>query len=205
MNRHALIGMLALLALATPAADAAAQDVTAEVRTWAGQSWHLSNPSLEVFYTIVAKPQEQQGGQGQGQGVGSVTSFGSLNLGALGRQYTDPSLMTLNRLFGQSAPDTIQGHRQGQEITVYRSGTATQIPFSNIATLTFTRRPIRDSSLPPYVAPTHARYGANVVLVDGTRVDADYVNLGTAILRGSTPDGRMDIPWQDIEVIRLAR
>jgi hypothetical protein len=55
------------------------------------------------------------------------------------------------------------------------------------------------------VAATHIRYGADIALADGGRVDADYVNLGTAILRGTTPDGRVDIPWQDIEVLRFAR
>ena len=46
---------------------------------------------------------------------------------------------------------------------------------------------------------------AEGLLADGRRIAADYVNLGTAILRGATPDGRMDIPWQDIEVLRFTR
>jgi len=45
----------------------------------------------------------------------------------------------------------------------------------------------------------------DIDLADGRRIAADYVNLGTAILRGATPDGRLDIPWQDIEVLRFAR
>jgi hypothetical protein len=55
------------------------------------------------------------------------------------------------------------------------------------------------------VAATHIRYAADIAMADGTRIDADYVNLGTAILRGTTPDGRIDIPWQDIEVLRFTR
>ena len=207
MNRHALIAVLALALVGALGVPAKAQDVTADVKTWRGQSWRLSQPSLEVFYSIVSKPQEQAGGGG---GAGSsamdkVTSFSSLTLGGLTRESVDPSVATLNRFFGKSAPDTIQGHRQGQEITAYRGGVATQIPLGNISSVTFKRQPVQDSSLPPYVAATHIRYAADIALADGTRIDADYVNLGTAILRGTTPDGRMDIPWQDIEVLRFAR
>jgi hypothetical protein len=203
MNRHVLIAILALAWVAAFALPAQAQDITADVKTWSGQSWRLSQPSLEVFYTIVSKPQETT--TAGGGGVDKVTSFSSLTLGGLGRESVDPSLMTLNRFFGKTAPETIQGHRQGQEITAYRGGVATQIPLANISGITFKRQPVRDSSLPPYVAATHIRYAADIALADGTRIDADYVNLGTAILRGTTPDGRIDIPWQDIEVLRFAR
>ena len=202
MNRHALIAILALLWVAAHALPALAQDVTADVKTWSGQSWRLSQPSLEVFYTIVSKPQGDGAAGGGGTGP---TSFSNLSLGGLGRESVDPSLLTLNRLFGKTAPDTIQGHRQGQEITAHRGGVATQIPLGNISSITFKRQPVRDSSLPPYVAATHIRHAADIALADGTRIDADYVNLGTAILRGTTPDGRLDIPWQDIEVLRFVR
>jgi hypothetical protein len=206
MNRHAIIAILTLAGLAALALPAQAQDITADVKTWSGQSWRLSQPSLEVFYTIVSKEdQGDQGGARGSAGMDKVTSFNSLSLGSLGRESVDPSLVTLNRLFGKAAPETIQGHRQGQEITAYRGGVATQIPLGNISSITFKRQPVLDSSLPPYVAATHIRYAADIALADGTRIDADYVNLGTAILRGTTPDGRIDIPWQDIEVLRFAR
>ena len=208
MNRHALIAVLALIWVAALALPAQAQDVTADVKTWSGQSWRLTQPSLEVFYTIVSKPQDQGAQAGTGSsssGMDKVTSFSNLSLGSLGGESVDPSLSTLTRLFGKSAPETIQGHRQGQEITAYRGGVATQVPLVNIASITFKRQPVRDSPLPPYVTATHIRYAADIALVDGTRIDADYVNLGTAILRGTTPDGRMDVPWQDIEVLRFAR
>jgi len=208
MNRHAIIAILALAGLAALALPAQAQDITADVKTWSGQSWRLSQPSLEVFYTIVSS-QDQRGDQAGAQRgsaeMDKVTSFNNLTLGGLGRESVDPSVVTLNRLFGKAAPDTIQGHRQGQEITAYRGGVATQIPLGNISSITFKRQPVLDSSLPPYVAATHIRYAADIALADGTRIDADYVNLGTAILRGTTRDGRIDIPWQDIEVLRFAR
>ncbi len=202
MNRHALIAVLALVWVAALALPARAQDVTADVKTWSGQSWRLSQPSLEVFYTIVSKPQEESAAGGGGTGA---TSFSSLTLGGLGPESVDPSLMTLNRFFGKAAPETIQGHRQGREITAYRGDVATRIPLDSISSITFRRQPVRDSSLPPYVAATDIRYAADIALADGGRIAADYVNLGTAILRGATVDGRIDIPWRDIEILRFTR
>jgi hypothetical protein len=203
MNLKTTLSLLMVAALVGSASSAAAQDVTAAVRTWSGQSWQLAQPSLEVFYTIVSKAQES--GPGGGAGVGQLGGMTSLGLGVLGRQAVDPSLFTLNRLFGSQAPDTIQGHRQAQEITVYRGGVATQIAVASIATLAFARQPVQDSSLPPYIANTHVRSTATVLLTDGTRVEADYVNLGGMLLRGTIPGGRIDIPWQDIQTVEFRR
>jgi hypothetical protein len=205
MTRTMMLSLLLAATLAGSAGNAAAQDVTAAVRTWSGQSWQVTQPSLEVFYSIVSKTQESAGGGGAGTGVGQFGSMATLGLGGLGRQYVDPSLFTLNRLFGSQAPDTIQGHRQAQEITVYRGGVATQIAVSSIASLAFAREPVPDSSLPPYFAHTHVRSAATVLLTDGTRVDADYVNLGGMLLRGTIPGGRVDIPWQDIHTLEFRR
>lgn len=206
MNLKMTLSLLLAVALAGSASSAAAQDVTAAVQTWSGQSWQLAQPSLEVFYTIVSKSQESAGGGGTGgTGVGQVGGMTSLGLGVLGRQAVDPSLFTLNRLFGSQAPDTIQGHRQADEITVYRGGVATQIAVASIATLAFARQPVQDSSLPPYIANTHVRSTATVLLTDGTRVEADYVNLGGMLLRGAIPGGRIDIPWQDIQKVEFRR
>ena len=206
MTRKTALSLLLAAALAGSAGRAAAQDVTAAVRTWSGESWQVTQPSLEVFYTIVSKTQESSGGGGgAGTSVGQFGSMGTLGLGGLDRQYVDPSLFTLNRLFGRQAPDTIQGHRQAQEITVYRGGVAIQIAVSSIASLAFAREPVQDSSLPPYIAPNHVRSAASVLLTDGTRVDADYVNLGGMLLRGAIPGGRVDIPWQDIQTLEFRR
>jgi hypothetical protein len=204
MSLNTVRWLLMTVALAGWASSAAGQDVTAEVETWSGQSWRIAHPSLEVFYTIVSKTQEasQAGGTA---GVGQLGGMTQLGLGLLARQTADPSLITLERLFGSQAPDTIQGHRQASEITLYRDGVAMQIPVASIATLTFTRQPVQDSSLPPYLADTHFRSGATAVLVDGTRVEADYVNLGTLIVRGMTPAGRVDIPWQNIQTVEFRR
>jgi len=203
MNLKTTLSLLLAAALAMSAGSAAAQDVTATVRTWNGQSWQIAQPSLEVFYTIVSRSQE--GTSGGGGSVGQVSGMANLGLGLLGRQTADPSLITLNRLFGSQAPDTIQGHRQAQEITVYRGGVATQIAVASIATLAFARQPIQDSSLPPYIANTHVRSTAIVLLTDGTRVEADYVNLGGMLIRGTIPGGRIDSPWQDTQTVEFRR
>lgn len=63
MNPKVLIGPLGLALLVASAIPASAQDVTAEVRTWSGQSLRLSQPSLEVFYTIVPKEEGPGGPQ----------------------------------------------------------------------------------------------------------------------------------------------
>lgn len=204
MNLKMTLSLLLAAVLASSAGSAAAQDVTAAVRTWSGQSWQIAQPSLEVFYTIVSKSQESTGGGG-GAGVAQVSGMSNLGLGVLGRQAVDPSLITLNRLFGSQAPDTIQGHRQADEITVYRGGVATQIAVASISTLTFARQPVQNSSLPPYIADAHVRSTATVLLTDGTRVEADYVNLGGMLLRGTIPGGRIDIPWQDIQTVEFRR
>jgi hypothetical protein len=59
--------------------------------------------------------------------------------------------------------------------------------------------------LPSYVAAGHYRYSATALLDDGSRIEADYVSLGTTFLRGRTAQGRMDIPWEQIEVVRFTR
>ena len=54
--------------------------MTAEVRTWDGQALRLSQPSLEVFYTIVSKSQESSGSGGSasiGQVSGGATGHAS--------------------------------------------------------------------------------------------------------------------------------
>jgi hypothetical protein len=205
MTLKTALSLLLATILGGTAGTAAAQDVTATVRTWGGQSWQIAQPSVEVFYTIVSKGQAQETGASGSSGVGQLGGMSQLGLGILGRQAVDPSLFTLNRLFGSQAPDTIQGHRQAQEITVYQGGAATQIAVASIATMAFARQPIKDSSLPPYFADTHIRSTATVLLTDGTRVEADYVNLGGMLLRGVVPGGRIDIPWQDIQTVEFRR
>jgi hypothetical protein len=101
-------------------------------------------------------------------------------------------------------PGPRQGHRQTDYITVRRDGVERQLPLASIVSLTFSRHLVR-STLPPYYVNRHFRYGATAVLTDGSRVEADYVNLGTLVLRGQTADGRVDLPWEEIESVRFHR
>src|SRR5262245_483986 len=208
MTTRKLIGSLALAVAAAAASPAAAQDVTAEVRTWSGQSVQLSQPSLEVFYTIVPKtegPGEQQygasGAGGAPGAMGSGTSTGSL----VGAAEISGSVRTLSRLFRDKGPEPLQGNRQVVTVSLTQAGVERRIPLDAIKDLAFRRVQVSNSTLPPYVASNHFTYAASALLTDGSRVDGDYVNLGTATLRGLTSQGRVEIPWQDIEVVRFSR
>jgi len=201
-----LIGSLALSVAVAAVSPAAAQDVTAEVRTWNGQSLRLSQPSLEVFYTIVPNDNGSGGQQAPGAAGGAPGSMGSgVSSGSLIGTEITGSIQNLNKLFKDQGPQPLQGNRQAEAVSITQAGIERRIPLETIRDLAFKRAQVSNSTLPPYVAPTHFRYAASVLLNDGSRVDGDYVNLGTAILRGLTPQGRVDIPWQDIEVVRFSR
>ncbi len=177
MRTHVLIGLVALVGLAGVAPPVAAQEVTADVRTWSGESWRLMQPSFEVFYTILPKGKAGGGSNGM-QSPGSSVGISE----------------------GQ-AP--MQGHKRKEAVIFFREGAEMQIPLARIKSLQFFRQPVEKSLLPPYVAATHFRYFATAVLVDGSRVEGDYVNLGTMVLRGMTPQGRVDVPWEEIENVRF--
>lgn len=183
MRTNLLIGLAVLAGLVGAAIPAGAQEVTAEVRTWAGESWRLSQPSLEVFYTIM--PPEGK----KAERVNTVVNIQATveDLPKLGEQVVAPK----------------QGHREADVVTLSRQGVEMQIPFARIRSLQFFRHPVENSPLPPYVAATHFRTSAAAELEDGSRVEGDYVNLGTTVLRGMTPEGRVDIPWQEIENVRF--
>jgi hypothetical protein len=206
MTLRMLIGSLALAVAAAVASPAAAQDVTAEVRTWSGQSLQLSQPSLEVFYTIVPKEEGPGGQQLPGASGGAPGAMGSgTTTGSLIGTEVSGSIRGLSRLFRDKGPEPLQGNRQAVTVSLTQAGVERRIPLEAIKDLAFRRIQVSDSTLPPYVAPTHFRYAASALLTDGSRVDGDYVNLGSAVLRGLTPQGRVEIPWQDIEVVRFSR
>ena len=187
MKTKIVIGLAALAGLTGTATIATAQDVIAEVRTWTGESWRLSQPSLEIFYTIMPTVPEEEAAPA-GPPAQAIQMAGPVaSLKAAFEKKTEPQ----------------QGHRQTDAVTLSRHGVETQIPLSNIRTLQFVRQPVQQSPLPPYVAPTHFRYSAVAELVDGSRVEGDYVNLGTVVLRGLTPKGRVDIPWTEVENVRF--
>jgi hypothetical protein len=172
------------------------------VQTWDGQSWTLREPTLEVFYTLVGpKPDESVGGPTAG---GTQINLIGRSLaprfsGAMG------SIQAEARGLDSGSPDATQGRRQRQALTVVRRGSEIQVPLASVAQIRFSREPITKSPLPPYVADDHFRYAAVIVLLDGSTIEADSVNLGTTILRGTSPQGRVDIPWREVEQLRLVR
>ena len=197
----ARVGAVLLVSLALWTAPAAAQDVTAEVKTWAGQSWRLAQPSLEVFYTI---PAPHQGGPDPySAGPSGNTASGQVGSGSAALPVMSGSVGSLQNYF-QGGPEPKQGHRQADYITVRRAGVERQLPFASIASIAFTRYLVR-STLPPYIVNQHFRYTAIVMLTDGSRVEADYINLGTLVLRGQTNEGRLDFPWEQIQSVSFQR
>lgn len=189
MQTKWLISLVAMAGLTSAAIPAAAQDImTAAVRTWAGESWRLTRPSLEIFYTIMPKEEAAAAAPARTELSPGVAVTGTLE--------------QLSTVF-EERPEPMQGHRQTEVVTLSRMGVETQIPLGKIQSLQFFRQPLDESPLPPYVATTHFRYSATAVLEDGSRVEGDYVNLGTMVLRGLTPQGRVDIPWQEIENVRF--
>jgi hypothetical protein len=197
MMRTTLISTLSLGLLLAVALPASGQELTADVETWTGDSRRLSQVSLEVFYTILPQPAEgtlpdapDTAGPSNGLGIKNVALFGSTK--------------ALSQAFGKG-PEPLSGRRQSDVVPLHKDGVETRVQFSRIETLLFARQPVRQNPLPPYVAPTHFRHSATAILTDGTRLEADYVNLGTAVLRGTTAEGRIDIPWDQIAVIRFRR
>jgi hypothetical protein len=182
------IGLALVTATAGPAA---AQSITAEVRTFAGQTYRLTDITLEVLYTIVPPRNNDAGPAETAPTTGPRTPMLFGSAAQIGR-------------FLNGGPDPLQGQRQSETVTLRKNGVDVQIPLGALDSLSFTRARIV-STLPPYVAAEHYRHAATAVLLDGSRVDGDYVNLGTTFLRGRTPSSRVDIPWQEIETVRFTR
>lgn len=206
MIRFATLIVLSLALAALPMERALAQDLNAELRTWAGQSLQLGQVSIEVFYTIVPPPKDddQGGATGSMEGVSTLDRDIRTGAGRMEALQLFGSMRSLGAMLDRG-PDPMQGNKSSDSVTLYRGGVAQQVPVTSIATMMFDRTPVRGSGLPPYVAPSHYRFAATAILTDGRRVEGDYVNLGTAIIRGTTREGKVEVPWQDIESIRFIR
>jgi hypothetical protein len=206
MKSLTLVAALALAGLAVSLPPAAAQDVAADVRTWTGQSLKLNQASFETFYTIFL-PQEESGAGGKAGGMEGLAASGAQVGGGNDRLQAAQvfgSLRSIGALLDRG-PEPMQGNKASDHVTLYRAGVERRIPLASIANLAFQRQLVENSTLPPYVARQHYRYAATATLVDGSRVDGEYVNLGTALLRGMTPEGRVEVPWHDIETISFTR
>ena len=191
MNSKALVMAVSLAVFAAGAGPAGGQTMNAEVRTWTGQVYELTDLSLEVLYTIMVKQANGPEPSESAATTGAKTPmlFGSANAIS---QFLDKQ------------PDPLQGNRQSETIRLRKNGAEIRLAVASIGALFVARQPAR-STWPPYVAPEHYRYSATAVLNDGSRVEADYVSLGTTVFRGRVAGGRVDIPWQHIEVVRFTR
>jgi hypothetical protein len=190
MIANALRIAIGLVIVGATAGPAVAQSITAEVRTFGGQTYHLTDVSMEVLYTIVL-PKGDAGPSETAPTTGPRTPMLFGSAAQIGR-------------FLDRGPDPLQGQRQSETVTLRKNGVEVRLPLAAVDTLSFTRTRIV-STLPPYVASEHYRHTATAVLLDGSRIEGNYVNLGTTFLRGRTPYERVDIPWQDIETVRFTR
>ena len=184
--------VVGLIASGTPVT--AAEEVAAEVRTWDGAVFQLSQVSLETFYTIMPRPKEGESAGGKAPDPGAsgprAQLFGSLE--------------SLSQFFDKQG-EPLQAHRHVESVTLARGSSEISVPLANIRNLRFERAAIVGSQLPPYVARSHYRYSATAVLTDGSMIQADNVALGTTRVRGVTPQGRLDLPWDAVESISFRR
>jgi hypothetical protein len=209
------------IVVALGASPAAGQQVTADVRTWSGQTFTISEPTFEIFYTIMPSVTAALGGGGGyapagAPGVGGAPGVvpaprgelsqapTNIGIGSVGFQSGTASLAASGTLLPEGVPSK-QGRRQQDSVRLARQGVEVHVPVANLSSLAFSRTLVLRSSLPPYAALTHFRHGATAVLADGSRIEGDYVNMGTGVLRGATPQGVIDIPWDEIESIRFQR
>ena len=210
------------IVVALGASPAAGQQVTADVRTWSGQTFTISEPTFEIFYTIMPSVTAALGGGGGYAPAGVAPGVGgapgvvpaprgdlsqaptNIGIGSVGFQSGTASLAASGTLLPEGVPSK-QGRRQQDSVRLARQGVEVHVPVANLSSLAFSRTLVLRSSLPPYAALTHFRHGATAVLADGSRIEGDYVNMGTGVLRGSTPQGVIDIPWDEIESIRFQR
>jgi hypothetical protein len=216
MSLKSAVILVAALLLGLSAADVLAQDTDAEVRTWSGRSLRLSQVSFEIRYTILVPggggPALGGGALGGGPPGGVAAGVYAPGLGGGMGGFGGgggPGSLSIGNLQGfrqfTSAPDPIQGRRLVDYLNVYQEGVTYRLAVNRIASIAFRRQPVRNSTLPPYVAPEHIYSAAKVTFTDGSTLDGDNVNPGTLLLRGSTPEGRVEIPWQEIETVRFNR
>lgn len=190
---HRLTVCAVLVAVAAGTGGAAGQEPRATVQTYRGASYTVGDLSLEVFYTI-GEPREKAEGE-RFQSTLSVVA----PMGAPGEARGQAPAATE----AERAEKLLRGHARATAITVSRDGVETQIAWDRIRAMLFSRQSVAVPLLPPYIP--HYRYAVSVTLVDGQRVEADYVSLGTSILQGTTPEGRVQIPWEEVQHVIFER
>ncbi len=178
--------------------SAPGQDITGTIRTYQGISYRVAEPTLEMSYTIGEpksighNPSQVTGGQS-----GSINITTMSGGGPSGGEQPGGGGAAEERL--------LRGHSRVTDFTVWRQGVEARIPLDQIRAMRFARNPVTVASLrmPPYI-PDY-KYSVSVVLITGERVEADYVNLGATIVRGTAPSGQVNIPWGEVESIIFER
>jgi hypothetical protein len=206
MNQRLLHIAAIFVVVVSTASSAPGQDSVAEVQTWGGDTWRIAEPSMDVLYTIVPTPVvDQSGVQQQGHiAPGGSNQTSMLPVGGGPVPTIIGSLRSLSSVFGRG-PEPLRARRAQSTLTLVRDGVEITIPFDRITSLVVQRQHVTGSPLPPYVAGGHVRYSAIAVLSDGSTIEADYVNFGTAMLRGIGPQGHVEIPFEDVRSLKIIR
>jgi hypothetical protein len=189
MRQHMVTALTAAVVVMFLVGSGLAQDTTATIRTYQGVSYKVADPSLEVFYTI-GEPKEKEE-PGKFQPAISISTSATTTSG--GEQAAG----------GAQEAKLLRGHSRASDITVSRQGVETRIALEHIRAMRFARKPVTNAILPPYVP--YYKYSVTVSLMSGQQVEADYVNLGMTIVRGASQNGRVDIPWEEVEDIAFER
>lgn len=178
--------------------SAAGQESSATIRTYQGLSYKVADLSLEVFYTI-GEPKEKEE-QDWTQRFQPTISVMSTSAAATGGEQMPPA-----GAGAEKEAKLLRGHSRMSHITMSNQGVETRIAVDQIRSVRFARKPVATAGLrlPPYIP--HYRYSASVSLTSGAQVEADYVNMGGAMVRGTTPSGQVDTPWEEVESIVFER
>jgi hypothetical protein len=199
MRDHMVATVAAVAAFVLLGGSALAQESTATVRTYHGAAYRIFDPSLELFYTI-GEPKGMEGGATQeaGQRFGSTINISTSGGASPGGDQPVAA-------GAGEAPKLLRGHSTANSITLSSLDVTTVIPWDQIRTLRFERQPVPPGGIrfPSYIP--HYKYSASVALTSGEKVEAGSVNLGGAIVRGTGPTGRVEIPWQEVEYIVFDR
>ena len=204
MNQS-LFHVTAMFLVMATVSPALAQDSVVEVQTWRGDTVQISQPTVEVTYTIIPTPVVDQAGVAQqGQIAPGGANQNAVPVGSGPVPTIIGSLRSLSTVFARG-PEPLRAQRPQPTLTLVRNGAEISIPFDRLTSLVVQRHNVPESPLPPYVAAAHVRYSAIAVLSDGSTVEADYVNFGTAVLRGMGRHGRVEIPLEDVRILTITR
>jgi hypothetical protein len=195
---------VALVAAGTLAtcAGAAAEPLSAELRTWDGQTWQLADVTVVTFHSVPAPAPAPEAPPGPAEALAALAAPAAAGPA---RSASGPQNRASGARLGDAGPEPLPDPRATRYVTLYRAGVATRVDLEQVTTLVFFRHPIADSQLPPYVRASHVRHAAVAILADGSRVDGDEIGLGSTEIRGRAFGTQVAIPWTSIELLRFGR